>query len=357
MDQLNTAFRLLYQPSRALSVDECMVPFKGRIYFKQYIKNKPHKWGIKLWALAESCTGYIQAVDVYSGRSDRGVASLSETVVISLLIIAGLCRQGYYLFMDNFFSSTSLFMKLSVDHLTYACGTVRLGRRELPTSVVSKSPVGLGHDRGSSVYAQLLSLLCLAWRDRKIVYLLSTIHTNVTDKVQRTVRENGRFTRVPIDCPVAIQDYTKNMGGVDRADQYAQYYIGDRKTRKWNVKLLFYLFEIAKTNAWILFKARHPRMKISLLQFSMRMIEELLATDVPQKRRGRPSLNDRPSRLTDRCLPGTFPKPSTCAVCAKRFRAGKIPKLHQTTYGCLTCGKHLCLPRCFTQYHTLENVC
>lgn len=34
------------------SVDEIIIPFKGRTFMKQYNKNKPHKWGIKMFAIA-----------------------------------------------------------------------------------------------------------------------------------------------------------------------------------------------------------------------------------------------------------------------------------------------------------------
>ena len=30
------------------AVDEIMIPFKGRSGIKQYMRNKPHKWGFKL---------------------------------------------------------------------------------------------------------------------------------------------------------------------------------------------------------------------------------------------------------------------------------------------------------------------
>ncbi|KAK3782054.1 hypothetical protein RRG08_024554 [Elysia crispata] len=35
------------------AVDEVMVPFKGRSNVKQFTRNKPHKWGFKLWGRAE----------------------------------------------------------------------------------------------------------------------------------------------------------------------------------------------------------------------------------------------------------------------------------------------------------------
>ena len=38
-----------YRLDRDVSIDETMVPHKGRLSFKQHIKNKPIRWGIKLW--------------------------------------------------------------------------------------------------------------------------------------------------------------------------------------------------------------------------------------------------------------------------------------------------------------------
>ena len=60
--------KLLYQPFQHLAVDERMVKSKHRSGIRQYIKNKPTKWGIKLWGLADSANGYTYDFDVYTGR-------------------------------------------------------------------------------------------------------------------------------------------------------------------------------------------------------------------------------------------------------------------------------------------------
>ena len=41
-----------------LSVDEQIVPFKGASSMKQYVPKKPHKWGYKIFILADS-TGVV----------------------------------------------------------------------------------------------------------------------------------------------------------------------------------------------------------------------------------------------------------------------------------------------------------
>ena len=46
----------LYQPRQNLAINERMVKSRHRSGIRQYIKDKPTKWGIKLWLLADSST-------------------------------------------------------------------------------------------------------------------------------------------------------------------------------------------------------------------------------------------------------------------------------------------------------------
>ena len=43
-----------YKPSKNLSIDEMMVGFRGRFGSKQYMPQKPTKWGIKAFTLADA---------------------------------------------------------------------------------------------------------------------------------------------------------------------------------------------------------------------------------------------------------------------------------------------------------------
>lgn len=50
----------LYNAERVCTVDEIMVPYKGRYCgIRQYMKSKPVRFGIKLWALASSQSRYV----------------------------------------------------------------------------------------------------------------------------------------------------------------------------------------------------------------------------------------------------------------------------------------------------------
>ena len=48
-----------------MSVDERMVRCKHRSGIRQYMKDKPTKWGVKLWVLADSDIGYTVDLNVY----------------------------------------------------------------------------------------------------------------------------------------------------------------------------------------------------------------------------------------------------------------------------------------------------
>ena len=52
-------FQTAYNLHRDISVDEAMVPFKGRSTLKQYMPMKPVKRGFKVWMLADAHTGYV----------------------------------------------------------------------------------------------------------------------------------------------------------------------------------------------------------------------------------------------------------------------------------------------------------
>ena len=59
----------LYQPGQNVSIDERMVANKGRYTFRQYIRDKPTKWGMKIWVIADATTGYTYDFEVYTGKT------------------------------------------------------------------------------------------------------------------------------------------------------------------------------------------------------------------------------------------------------------------------------------------------
>ena len=58
----------LYTPQQKIAVDESTVEYKGRLIFKTYNLQKPTKWGLRGYFLAECKSGYICSFEPYFGK-------------------------------------------------------------------------------------------------------------------------------------------------------------------------------------------------------------------------------------------------------------------------------------------------
>lgn len=65
VDHLLTKFHLLYTPFANLTVDEAMCPYRGRIHFRVYMKNKITKYGFRIECVCESAAGILCNMEVY----------------------------------------------------------------------------------------------------------------------------------------------------------------------------------------------------------------------------------------------------------------------------------------------------
>ena len=67
-------------------------------------------------------------------------------------------------------------------------------------------------------------------------------------KVQR--KKDGKI--IDVDCPKVIQMYNQHMGGVDRGNQYRQYYELRTKSRKVYKYIFWFMIQVCMLNAFIL---------------------------------------------------------------------------------------------------------
>jgi len=215
----------LYSPHPQLAVDESMIGTKCRLSFLQYLPKKPVKWGIKVWVCSDSVNGYIVTFDVYTG-ADPSVPSypkgLCHHVVTKLL--TPFFDKGYTLFMDNYYTSPTLFKDLLCKFVA-AVGTARTNRKNFPKfeTPTTKPP------RGTCSFLYHKEIVAVRWLDNRDIFCLSTA---VGDSVTKVNRREGTEV-IEVDCPEIIEEYNAFMGGVDVADQYMSYYGAGRKSMKW----------------------------------------------------------------------------------------------------------------------------
>ncbi|XP_045071843.1 piggyBac transposable element-derived protein 3-like [Coregonus clupeaformis] len=192
MDDIRTACQAHYHPKKELSVDERMVATKAKTGMTQYMKDKPNKWGIKLFVLAESNNGYTLNFNVYVGKAHTpSVHGLSYDAVMDLIQPSHL-GTGYHIYMDNFNTSPKLFLSLGSMKFG-ACGTYRSNRKGCPSgrenALTSKSK------RGSVRWIREDRLVFVKWMDTREVSVCSTIHPAFSgETIKRKVKEGpGRW--------------------------------------------------------------------------------------------------------------------------------------------------------------------
>ena len=67
MDMVRQKFNSVYYPPENLTVDESLVLYKGRLLFKQYIRTKSARHGIKIFELA-TADGILLDFMIYQGN-------------------------------------------------------------------------------------------------------------------------------------------------------------------------------------------------------------------------------------------------------------------------------------------------
>jgi len=71
-------------------------------------------------------------------------------------------------------------------------------------------------------------------------------------------RKQKDGTVTPVNCPVAVAQYTSRMGGVDRFDQRRELYSVSRRSRRWWLRIFYFMLDAALVNAHILYNSVHP---------------------------------------------------------------------------------------------------
>ena len=259
LDLTDPTYEKVYQPKRSLSIDESMVKFKGRIFFRQYLPKKPTKWGIKEFMLSEAESGYALKSIIYTGKTsftrDPGV-NLTDQVVLTLL--DGYEGKGHIVFMDNFYSSPGLYCMLEEKNIG-ACGTVAGNRVGMPSQLKRDD---LKLKKGDEpVFMRCGNLVACAWQDTKRVTMLSTVDTNLT--IDKKIRSKGS----PGGCrlvskPVMVERYNQCMAGVDRFDQMVGTYQYPHKCMKWYHTIYHRVIEVALVNGYIIYKKANTNNKL-----------------------------------------------------------------------------------------------
>ena len=135
LDNLSEKFLTNYTPGRNVAIDEYLSLWKGRLSFKIYVPSKRERYGVKLYMLNESDSGYLRKFIIYTAASTKyppfTTTKISKDfddfknpskVVLSLM--DELFDEGYKLTLDNFYTSPEV-AKALLEAQTDCFGTLR----------------------------------------------------------------------------------------------------------------------------------------------------------------------------------------------------------------------------------------
>ena len=260
-----------------MSVDESLVLYKGRLKFKQYIRTKRARFGIKLY---EICTSNGITLDfmVYCGKGmyddDDPHEELPYSERIPVVLMQPYMGNGHTLYTDNYYTSPALAVHL-LKNKTHLCGTIRNNRKNF-----AKELIDAQLQKGEAAFYKcdnpnMIACKYRATKDKstgkqKVVYMLSTCHQPFMEPVNPEATDNIVLK------PEAIKCYNKHMGGVDRVDQQLQNFHTLRKTYKWYRKLAFRLITQVILNSHKIYQL-HTGSGDTFLQFMHNTIALLVA--------------------------------------------------------------------------------
>ena len=223
---------------------------------------------------------------------------INKTDKLTMSICKQLYNSGTTVNMDNYYMSTTCAAHLRSKKV-YCRGTIRSSRKFVPRSTLFTSAESWSLPRGTSRMAVNTEhqMVAVGWLDNKAVNFVSTSDTTAISSVLRRVGSDKR----EVPAPVVVCNYNKYMGGVDRHDRLrSTFSLGKRhKFRKYYVKLLLFLVDIALTNGWIYYQMANEKVGEKYgdrADFYIELARELLRNDVDFE--GRYKVNANAARHT-----------------------------------------------------------
>lgn len=279
-----------YLPSNEITIDETMLRFFGRCSFRMYLPAKPDRYGLKIITAADAKTFYFLNGQPYLGRaanetemeesrkmikgrrisaqaSETPASTSTATTPVVLLkatkvvqeLIEPFKNQHRNLTCDNWFTSMQLADHLSEIGWTIV-GTMRKSRKEIPLELLQARKSDVGSAR--HVFRGEKTLCSFVPKLRKTVVLLSTKH------------HSNRMS-IMSQKPEIIEDYNAFKGGVDTFNQMIKSRTVRRKTRRWPLRVFYFIIDAAAYNSYVLFREKNDISRIEYMKrLSLDMVEK-----------------------------------------------------------------------------------
>ncbi|XP_037552794.1 piggyBac transposable element-derived protein 4-like, partial [Nematolebias whitei] len=186
----------MFNPGPEVTVDERLLPFRGKCPFRQYMPSKPGKYGIKIWAACDAKTSYAWNLQIYIGKLAAGIPEKNQGKRVILDMTTGLKNKP-----------------------------------ELPLEILQvkdRAPLS-----SKFAFTETTSVVSYCPKKNRSVVLMSTLHKDAAVSTRSDKK------------PEIILDYNKNKGGVDTLDKLTATYTCQRMTRRWPMVVFYNILDTA----------------------------------------------------------------------------------------------------------------
>ena len=208
--------------------------------------------------LADGLKEDEEGIDV--GDEDGPGDTKENNKIVS--IVLDMCKSIFHskrvVNMDNYYTSPDA-ARLLLKKGVYMRGTCRKNRRGFPQGVIyTKSEASkLRRGQNKMMVDCDQKLVVYGWVDGSPVQLLTTADGSVSSA---NVKRRVGNVETNVCAPLCLKRYNKMMQGVDRHDQLRAKFslVGRHGFKKYYVKIILGLMDMAITNAYIHFKMANP---------------------------------------------------------------------------------------------------
>lgn len=205
IDKIKSRCLQYFEPEQNLSYDESMVKYYGKHSCKQFIRNKPIRFGYKIWCLCTS-VGYLVNFDIYQGKNTKdkpeyqnmfGKAS-APLVQLIKCFPDDVRKLPFHFFFDNLFTGLNLLACLRENGYR-GTGTMRQNRLTQSCPLPpNKEMEKMARGSYVSTISREDGVAVVKWKDNSVV----TVGTNCLSvepvaQVKRFSQSEKKIIQIP----------------------------------------------------------------------------------------------------------------------------------------------------------------
>ena len=202
------------------SFDEEGIAMRSRFCpVRQYNKDKPAKYRVDFFILADARDYFICHLDVYQGKNKVNIdihpsvkyLPTTQKAVANSILKSGIDNDEYgyiYLFMDNRYAAPQLFALMLTNYNIRAVRTCKANCTGFESEAL-QLPKNAERGHHKRLVDKRLGMVITRWRDSKNLQTVSIVMKSGSSNVEQ---RNGSKI-IQVECPNDIILYQQNMGG------------------------------------------------------------------------------------------------------------------------------------------------